>query len=422
MCITVLRGAVLSFLMPIVIVLIYFIYYVYEEDYTMFALSPLVGWVFFVVGIIWTIGFLKAILKTIRIQAQMNQLRKRACVCSRSILDCKNQWKEEVGVRRNVEIKTVYGLAVPIICGSLKPMILLPEREYNKEELKIICIHELIHCKHKDILWKQLCGLVRVIHWWNPLVKQLDMDVDSWNETYCDLESITIMKSKKRYFTTICEIGISSFAKGAYLCAALGEDKSQLKTRILRIKSIENKNTRNVMAGTFLCIGLSFVVVAVIILSTIGYHKIYVETVWATEIEEDLPEEETEYTMDLKEYTAKRIGTNLAVTKLKQNIKKGEEIDVVQPLNAKTRLETKELELKKGEKIDLTVFSSQEIQREDKDFVAGIIDGTGKERYVMHAVDIIHDFYVKKDGKYKVFVENRYKKKIKIGIAICVEK
>lgn len=122
------------------------------------------------------------------------------------------------------------------------------------------------------------------------------------------------------------------------------------------------------MAGTFLCIGLSFVVVAVIILSTIGYHKIYVETVWATEIEEDLPEEETEYTMDLKEYTAKRIGTNLAVTKLKQNIKKGEELDV------------------------------------------------------MHAVDIIHDFYVKKDGKYKVFVENRYKKKIKIGIAICVEK
>lgn len=421
MCITVLRGAILSFLMPIVIVLIYFIYYVYEEDYTMFALSPLVGWVFFVVGIIWMIGFLKAIVKTIRIQTQMNQLRKRACVCSRSILDCKNQWKEEVVVRRNVEIKTVYGLAVPIICGFLKPMILLPEREYNKEELKIICIHELIHCKHKDILWKQLCGLVRVIHWWNPLVKQLDMDVDSWNETYCDLESTTIMKSKKRYFTTICEIGISPFAKGAYLCAALGEDKSQLKTRILRIKSIENKNTRNVMAGTFLCIGLSFVVVAVIILSTIGYHKIYVETVWATEIEEDLPEEETEYTMDLKEYTAKRIGTNLAVTKLKQNIKKGEEIDVVQPLNAKTRLETKELELKKGEKIDLTVFSSQEIQREDKDFVAGIIDGTGKERYVMHAVDIIHDFYVKKDGKYKVFVENRYKKKIKIGIAICVE-
>ena len=105
MCITVLRGAVLSFLMPIVIVLIYFIYYVYEEDYTMFALSPLVGWVFFVVGIIWMIGFLKAIVKTIRIQTQMNQLRKRACVCSKSILDCKNQCHRKTVAFANLYFK-----------------------------------------------------------------------------------------------------------------------------------------------------------------------------------------------------------------------------------------------------------------------------------------------------------------------------
>ena len=48
------------------------------------------------------------------------------------------------------------------------------------------------------------------------------------------------------------------------------------------------------MAGTLLCIGLSFVVVAVIILRTIGYHKFYEETVCATEIDEDLEEKDTE--------------------------------------------------------------------------------------------------------------------------------
>lgn len=90
-------------------------------------------------------------------------------------------------------------------------------------------------------------------------------------------------------------------------------------------------------------------------------------------------------------------------------------------IKRQNKVRNKKAEIKKGERIELTVFSSKEIQRDDKDFVAGIIDETGKERYVMHAVDIIHDFYVKKDGKYKVFVENRYKKKIKIGIAICVE-
>ena len=146
------------------------------------------------------------------------------------------------------------------------------------------------------------------------------------------------------------------------------------------------------MAGTFLCIGLSFVVVAVIILSTIGYHKIYVETVWATEIEEDLPEEETEYTMDLKEYTAKRIGTNLAVTKLKTKYQKRRRNRCSSAIKRQNKVRNKRAEIKKGERIELTVFSSKEIQRDDKDFVAGIIDETGKERYVMHAVDIIHDF------------------------------
>lgn len=101
------------------------------------------------------------------------------------------------------------------------------------------------------------------------------------------------------------------------------------------------------MAGIFLCIGLSFVVVAVIILSTIGYHKIYVETVWATEIEEDLPEEETEYTMDLKEYTAKRIGTNLAVTKLKQNIKKRRRTRCSSAIKRQNKVRNKRAEIKK---------------------------------------------------------------------------
>ena len=47
----------------------------------MFRLSTIGRNIIFVVGIIWTIGD-KSQLKTIRIQAQMNQLQKyKACVC-----------------------------------------------------------------------------------------------------------------------------------------------------------------------------------------------------------------------------------------------------------------------------------------------------------------------------------------------------
>ena len=59
----------------------------------MFALSPLVGWVFFVVGIIWTIGFLKAILKTITYSGTNESITKEGMCMQQIYLDCKNQWK-----------------------------------------------------------------------------------------------------------------------------------------------------------------------------------------------------------------------------------------------------------------------------------------------------------------------------------------
>ena len=421
MCVMILRGAIIAFLLPVVVLAIYLVYYVYYEDYSMFALSPILGWAFLSIGVIWSIGFLGSIFRTIRIQMQMKRLRKKAYTCNKNIVRVKDQWKEEIGICKDVEIRMVYGLPVPMICGFMKPMILLPDRKYGMEELNIICIHELIHCKHRDILWKQLCEMIRMIHWWNPLVKQLNQNVDSWNETYCDLDSIEIVKSKKTYFNTICEIGISLFSKGAYLCAALAEDKNQLKVRIQRIKAIKNVNSVSRLKGRLICIGLSMMVAVVLVISVVGYHKIYVETVWATEVDID-DCEVVENTMELNEYVGKRDESDLSMVKLNKNINKVIREDgyfnTVKKLNAKTRIETNKIEIKKGEKIEIDILSSQEEKRNNKDLVAGIIDEGGNERYVMNSMDIIHDFKIRKNGKYRIFIENRCMEKIKIGIGI----
>lgn len=420
MCVMILRGAIIAFLLPVVVLAIYLVYYVYYEDYSMFALSPILGWAFLSIGVIWSIGFLESIFRTIRIQMQMKRLRKKAYTCNKNIVRIKDQWKEEIGICKDVEIRMVYGLPVPMICGFMKPMILLPDRKYGTEELNIICIHELIHCKHRDILWKQLCEMIRMIHWWNPLVKQLNQNVDSWNETYCDLDSIEIVKSKKTYFNTICEIGISLFSKGAYLCAALAEDKNQLKVRIQRIKSIKNVNSVSRLKGRLICIGLSMMVAVVLVISVVGYHKIYVETVWATEeTVKTYSYEEVEYKMDLKEYMRKVKNGSLE-TKQNQNIIIGDNFDGIQRLKADTRWETKGIEIKQGGEIEMVFFSSQEVKRNNKEFVAGIVDETGKERYVTSSLDIIHTFKIKEEGRYKVFIENRCKKEIEVAIEFNV--
>ena len=57
MCVMILRGAIIAFLLPVVVLAIYLVYYVYYEDYSMFALSPILGWAFLSIGVIWSLAF-----------------------------------------------------------------------------------------------------------------------------------------------------------------------------------------------------------------------------------------------------------------------------------------------------------------------------------------------------------------------------
>lgn len=82
------------------------------------------------------------------------------------------------------------------------------------------------------------------------------------------------------------------------------------------------------MAGTFHCIELSLMVVAIIILKHDHYHKIYLETVWSGNRKRIFRRRNS--VMDLKNIPQK-IRTNLAVYFAKTNIKKEKNFVLVQP-------------------------------------------------------------------------------------------
>ena len=53
-------------------------------------------------------------------------------------------------------------------------------------------------------------------------------------------------------------------------------------------------------------------------------------------------------------------------------------------------------------------------QRSDK-IAIGIIDSKNKERYVQDDANLWHGFKIKKDGNYRIFVENYGTKQIDVG-------
>lgn len=60
-------------------------------------------------------------------------------------------------------------------------------------------------------------------------------------------------------------------------------------------------------------------------------------------------------------------------TKQNQNIIIGDNFDGIKRLKADTRWETKGIEIKQGGEIEMVFFSSQEVKRNNKEFVAGIV-------------------------------------------------
>lgn len=425
MSVRLLRFVILSFLIPIVFVSLIYAY----DDNVIFAQDDPLPYVFGILLLIWAVGWGKALIHSIQIHKRLKYLINTACMCEKEVVDTKEIWRKKLKIRQKIEVKYSYTIATPIICRVLKPVILLPARDYSREELDVIFVHELMHCKHKDILWKQLCAFARIVFWWNPLIQRFVYVVGSWNESYCDYAVTQVLKDKKQYFTTVCRLGIQPFQKGAYLCAALYEDKNQLKTRIYRIKAMQDTNKKAAAQISVVMI-LLLVSFGSVVLITQGYHRIYMSTIMMLgDIQQEIylkegGAETRDIIMNLKEYDHIRWNKKLPVVKMKENIKKGNYNAFFQKLKSQNRMESNWIYLKKGEIVSFNLQDMQDktLNKRDTDFISGIMDVNGRERYVMASSQILHDFEIQKKGRYKFFIENRYKSKIKIFVDFTWEK
>jgi len=74
----------------------------------------------------------------------------------------------------------------PMLCGFLRPIIVVPRIELTENETAGVLAHELTHYKRGD-LWIQLFGmLVCAMHWFNPAVHLADRWMREEMELSCD--------------------------------------------------------------------------------------------------------------------------------------------------------------------------------------------------------------------------------------------
>lgn len=139
-----------------------------------------------VMGIWCLISFLILTVQLIRYR-KICKLMKRGCIIdkeagSMAILD---RLRETWGVKRRVTLRLCDRENTAFIIGVTNPVIIcsLPEDAAEKE---MLLEHELVHIKRMDILWKILGTLVKMLHWFNPLVYIFLREFEHICEESCD--------------------------------------------------------------------------------------------------------------------------------------------------------------------------------------------------------------------------------------------
>ena len=136
----------------------------------------------------------------------------------------------------------------PMILGVLRPMIILPAKDYSTEQLYAILAHELTHLRRKDIFIKWLTLIATALHWFNPIVWFARREIDRSCELSCDEAVIRNLDTngKRIYGNTLIEVSANSKAPRAVASATMCEDKKNLKERLGAIMK-SKKHTRVVI-------------------------------------------------------------------------------------------------------------------------------------------------------------------------------
>ena len=93
---------------------------------------------------------------------------------------------ESMGVSPAVPVYVCEKVCTPMIVGAVRPRILLPKKEISPKSLEFVFRHELTHYQRRDIFVKMFVSLVKMLHWFNPLVYVFDREFISVLELSCD--------------------------------------------------------------------------------------------------------------------------------------------------------------------------------------------------------------------------------------------
>lgn len=166
---------------------------------------------------------------------------------------------------------------MPIVCGVLRPVVLLPASadEWSEERRRMVLLHELTHVTRRDCLTQMLAQTACAFYWFNPFVWHAARRLRVEREQACDDYVLSIGTKPSDYAHHLLEIArylqehpVFQWSQTTVAMAR----RSQLEGRLLAILSKEGKRramSQVMTAGVTALVSVLFISL-VVVRPTIG--------------------------------------------------------------------------------------------------------------------------------------------------------
>lgn len=186
---------------------------------------------------IWLIGSLAVLARLLLGTFRVRRLARQARSMSESSWEALvRSLAARLGLRRRVVLLSSEHVSLPITCGALRSVVVLPEdaERWSPSCRRAVLLHELAHVERRDCLTQTLAQVACAIYWFNPLVWLAARRLRVERELACDDRVLEVGTKASEYAAYLVEIaGRIGGARVSPLVAGMGG--TQLERRVQAI-------------------------------------------------------------------------------------------------------------------------------------------------------------------------------------------
>ena len=219
------------------------------------------------INLLWLApAFILMLRKVILYRRSVRSIKAECIKIDGHVMDMYREVCEAMKIRRFPHLAQNKGVAAPMLVGTIRPVIVLPDICLEDKEIRYVLQHELIHYKRLDIIYKWLAQITLCLHWFNPLVYRICREINRNCELSCDEVIIRQLDETEKYAygdMLLETIKLNNKSPMPVVSLTLNEDTKLIKERlsaIMRFKKISKISAAVSLALTvFLLCGAVYV-------------------------------------------------------------------------------------------------------------------------------------------------------------------